>query len=330
MNISLPKRLFGKQHIYEFYSVLNNNGHHQYYSEAVYSVAAADGSSPATYYRAIGVQCYGRISLLRSFQNMLVEWWRNMAASKPCHWFLNPVEVVATDDLLVLITDVHGPDIACMSALALPLNEEWSKRLFVQMVAAVHAQGKKGRVYLTLDRIWLNWNNGLIKVENPFNDTGGALLSEHTAFNAAEPGCMSPEMVEIDAKYDPELANMWALGIALCKMLFNRYPLGSTRMEIARAFAKGQQEVALPLGGISDGCKRVLRGLLKWRPEERMTMAQLLADPWLSDLMPPTPDPTGTVLLQSEDEVREVVEGFIARMMKATSEEALPWDDADV
>ena len=95
------------------------------------------------------------------------------------------------------------------------------------------------------------------------------------------------------SRYDGMGADMWSLGVCLHALMYQRYPklsLRSRQADAAHRVNLGCLDVDLrpqraPKRGVaqpdlSEGCLRVMRGLLTADPARRLTMEGLMQDPW--------------------------------------------------
>lgn len=136
---------------------------------------------------------------------------------------------------------------------------------------------------------------------------------------------MAPEVIrsELGSSYDGKLADIWSCGVVLYVTLYGKYPFEGPKdclLESLRArtiLEKMEQEVLdfPPKVEVSPACVALLRRLLCPRPEERITLAEVITHPWfvkklptdafkMSETclkLPPHPD------YQTEEQIREVV-----------------------
>lgn len=98
----------------------------------------------------------------------------------------------------------------------------------------------------------------------------------------------APEIYASSSYYAPELVIMWRLGIMLFVMLYNRYPFANKDKYMD--FIDGD-DAALEFppdddASSSPGATSLVKRLLKRKPEERMTMQDLLQHPWFLTGLP--------------------------------------------
>eukprot|EP00271_Cylindrocystis_brebissonii_P001640 TRINITY_DN11907_c0_g4_i1.p1 TRINITY_DN11907_c0_g4~~TRINITY_DN11907_c0_g4_i1.p1 ORF type:complete len:276 (+),score=25.23 TRINITY_DN11907_c0_g4_i1:2-829(+) len=92
---------------------------------------------------------------------------------------------------------------------------------------------------------------------------------------------MAPEVVQGLPYSFP--ADMWSLGVILFALLSGRLPFcGATTEETFECVKRGIVHLRSPSWqGISPAAKAIVRRLLTQNPDERLTMEELMADPWL-------------------------------------------------
>ena len=96
------------------------------------------------------------------------------------------------------------------------------------------------------------------------------------------------------SKYDHQLADLWSAGVMLYVMLFDTYPFETLNtskpraLKIIKSIMEGSWRI--PEGvSISPACEQLLHRLLVVKPEERMTMGELMKNEWyLTNLQPET------------------------------------------
>lgn len=91
---------------------------------------------------------------------------------------------------------------------------------------------------------------------------------------------MAPEV--INGKYD-EKCDLWSCGVIMFILLSGNPPFeGKDDDEVLRQVVKGKFSLSTPeWHEISDEAKDLIRSLLKYNPEERISAAEALKDPWI-------------------------------------------------
>ncbi|KAI8866548.1 Pkinase-domain-containing protein, partial [Ramicandelaber brevisporus] len=95
-------------------------------------------------------------------------------------------------------------------------------------------------------------------------------------------GYAAPELV-MAREYTPRAVDMWAIGCLLYTMLVGFPPFyDDDPTQLARKVAHGEWSFISPWwDGISNSAKDVVARLLRVRPEERLTIEEFLAHPWV-------------------------------------------------
>ena len=129
-------------------------------------------------------------------------------------------------------------------------------------------------------------------------------------------GYMSPEALS-GKPYDGKASDVWSVGVILYSMVLGGLPWSSWNEEqMSGQIRRGRYDIPTHLG---PDVERVLRGTLEMSPDKRMTVQELLADPWISNsemrlLLTPTKpkrtsqpatETTGSVFHEALDEMRK-------------------------
>jgi len=75
--------------------------------------------------------------------------------------------------------------------------------------------------------------------------------------------------------------DVWAIGIMIYCMLFNRLPFSSQNKDEIKNMIVTQPYRLSKSKPITEGCKQVLAGCLEKKPEDRITIKALLELPWM-------------------------------------------------
>ena len=97
---------------------------------------------------------------------------------------------------------------------------------------------------------------------------------------------MAPEILRYE-KYDARV-DLWSIGTVLYEMLVGRPPFkASNHVELLRKIEKGEDKIAFPSEiHVSDSLKRLVRGLLKRNPGERMSFIDFFNHTVIKDEIP--------------------------------------------
>ncbi|KAI9812814.1 MAG: Serine/threonine-protein kinase [Thelocarpon impressellum] len=97
---------------------------------------------------------------------------------------------------------------------------------------------------------------------------------------------MAPEILRYE-KYDAK-ADLWSVGTVLYEMMAGRPPFrASNHVELLRKIERGDDRIGFPDGvPLSDGMKRLIRGLLKRNPVERMGFKDFFGHTVVEDDIP--------------------------------------------
>lgn len=97
---------------------------------------------------------------------------------------------------------------------------------------------------------------------------------------------MAPEILRYE-KYDAK-ADLWSVGTVLYEMVVGKPPFrASNHVELLRKIEKGEDKIRFPEEiEASDDIKRLIKGLLKRNPVERMTFKDFFESPVINDEIP--------------------------------------------
>ena len=115
-------------------------------------------------------------------------------------------------------------------------------------------------------------------------DFGVSVVCSENGVEGVEgtPAFLAPELCRGELQVKGELVDLWALGVTLFFLLFNRLPFkGDTPLQLTRSIVN--DPVPFPDDRpIPTEVREVLLGLLEKDPSRRMTMAALRRSSWLS------------------------------------------------
>ena len=89
---------------------------------------------------------------------------------------------------------------------------------------------------------------------------------------------MSPEMI-FERDYDGRI-DVWALGILLYEMLHGNAPFkGESVKEVKQKMMRGSYNIS---SDISEEGKDLMMGILKFNPDDRLTLDEIVLHPWIT------------------------------------------------
>ena len=122
---------------------------------------------------------------------------------------------------------------------------------------------------------------------------------------------MAPEILRYE-KYDARV-DLWSVGTVLYEMLVGKPPFkASNHVELLRRIEKGEDKISFPAEiCVSDSLKRLVRGLLKRHPGERMSFQDFFQHTVIKDEIPGLTDEDRMLQLPRPEPKRELspVEG---------------------
>ena len=97
------------------------------------------------------------------------------------------------------------------------------------------------------------------------------------------PAYMSPEVVQncCAPAYSTQKADLWVLGVMLYTMLIGRYPFSDR--ETVEIFAKIRKMDFVVPDTISSRAKCLIRQLMRFNPNERLSTTQILEHTWYNN-----------------------------------------------
>ncbi|RIB28092.1 kinase-like domain-containing protein, partial [Gigaspora rosea] len=183
------------------------------------------------------------------------------------------VDVVEIENLFFLITKIDHNDWQTLHSYLIrngPLSENQAKNIFKQTIECISSIYKHG-----FFNIRLNDKNILISesLQVRLFDFERLTLYEESNENLVyNIQYASPEMI-VDHKYDPELSDLWSLGILLYVMLHAHIPFESPFDTLV--------ETPVIQKITSKECATILCRLLAKKPHFRGTFKDLLNYPWI-------------------------------------------------
>ncbi|XP_017351746.1 PAS domain-containing serine/threonine-protein kinase isoform X2 [Ictalurus punctatus] len=184
------------------------------------------------------------------------------------------LEVFENENFFQMVMEKHGDGLDLFEFIDMQprLDEPLASYIFRQLVSAVTYLRGKGILHRDIKD-----ENVIIDTEFHIRliDFGSATLLEpgklfHTFCGTLE--YCSPEVLQGNPYKGPEL-EMWSLGVLVYTLLFSENPFCSVEETI-------QAKLNIPCD-ISTDLYRLLAGLLHREPSERMTLEELLQEPWI-------------------------------------------------
>lgn len=199
-----------------------------------------------------------------------------------------------------------------------PLNEETAKRIFHQILLGtqrIHSMDI-GHRDMSLENVMVS-RSGVARIIDfgmslrlPRREDG-SLLNIRPQGACGKKNYVSPEVIANRAPFNPQLSDIWALGVKLFIMLTGlpvvdmAYDLDE-RYQMVKAGRLGQMlqhwNINLSAGAI-DLMTRILRAV----PSERLSLEQILAHPWMASVVSGTQAaPAGAAVSASESTAEPV------------------------
>ncbi|KXJ09929.1 testis-specific serine/threonine-protein kinase 1 [Exaiptasia diaphana] len=198
---------------------------------------------------------------------------------------LSLLEVIETNTRMYIITDLaaNGDLLEYIRSHG-ALSEDRGKDMFQQLVSGVSYIHDNEIVHrdLKCENILLDKEMNLIISDFGFakdsivTATGKKKLS-HTYCGSY---AYAPPEILKGIAYDATLADVWSMGVILYTMLCGRLPFDDSNLR--SLLQQVHKKVAFPSRvKLSDSAKAIICKMLTWNVPERITIEQLLKDPWL-------------------------------------------------
>eukprot|EP00210_Caulerpa_lentillifera_P005815 g5561.t1 len=216
-------------------------------------------------------------------------------------------EIIRSKDRIFIVMEyVAGGDLFGKILREGPLNEKAAKRVFQQLLNAVHHCHQKGIFHrdLKLENVLLT-GTGDVKL----SDFGLAafiktVMGENQFFNnvCGTPNYLPPEALEPQSQqsgYSGAPVDIWSLGVVLYVILVGQLPF------LDRSFSKlcikiKHAEYRIP-EGLSNEVKDLLKRILCPDPMKRITIDEIKQHPWITNqtVVPLTDNKVMSLLTQN-------------------------------
>lgn len=188
-------------------------------------------------------------------------------------------EVLETDQNVYFIMELCGGGSLSERVAEEPFNEETARYYFLKLLDAVKYCHGEGVVHrdLKLENLLLD-NDGYLKI----TDFGHAGIFSRgwDVFSTGMLGSLfhiSPEQIQGKC-YHGEKIDIWALGVLLYRLVVGRPPFFSSEPD---EFIKSVQQARYEIPpNISPELSNLLQKILRVDPEKRLTIEQILQEPW--------------------------------------------------
>lgn len=217
-----------------------------------------------------------KLSQIVSYDNIIkeIEIHKRIDHSHICKLY----EVYENEQNLYLILEhVSGGDLLTYIYKHTFINESECRRIFYQIVSAVHYLHTNNIVHRDLkpENILLDYNNDVNII-----DFGLSTIYEENKFlttYCGSPFYTSPEIL-LGNKYRAESVDVWSLGVILFLMLNRRLPFNDD--EIKKLFHSIIKGILHFEPFISNSAKHLLQNMLNVNPLKRYTLKDIMSHPW--------------------------------------------------
>lgn len=199
------------------------------------------------------------------------------------HWnVVHFFETFETEKYILLVMELcGGGDLLNYVRKRRRLKEDLAKYFFKQIIEALHYIHQKNIVHrdIKLDNILLDHEGnvkicdfGVSKLVRP-----GELMTEQ----CGTPAYIAPEIL-LDKGYKGYGVDVWSAGVVLYSMLYGTVPFkGNSMNELHKLIIRGNVTFK---DDISEEARDLLKRLLEWDPNLRLSTDQILRHEWLKDV----------------------------------------------
>ena len=199
------------------------------------------------------------------------------------HWnVVQFYETFETEKYILLVMELWGGgDLLNYVRKRRRLKEDLAKYFFKQIIEGLHHIHHKNIVHrdIKLDNILLD-HNGNVKI----CDFGVSKLvkpGEKMMEQWGTPAYIAPEIL-LDRGYKGFGVDVWSAGVVLYSMLYGTVPFkGNNMNELHKLIVKGNVTYK---EDVSEEARNLLKGLLEWDPNLRLTTDQILKHEWLTNV----------------------------------------------
>jgi len=169
------------------------------------------------------------------------------------------------------------------------IDEDEARNIFLEVAEAirylhndmrlVHKDLKLDNILLDNEDTWKICDFGLTEFQNSANGFDGILYSDTVGGSIAY---CAPEQLRCPTPIKDPSVDVWSLGVVLFAMVTGQLPFtDSFEPRLQLKIINGRyDESLLDDSGISDELRDLLRGMFKTKPEQRLTISQVLEHQW--------------------------------------------------
>lgn len=176
------------------------------------------------------------------------------------------------------------------------ISEEQAKKWFSQLTSALDYSHRRGVAHrdLKIENILIDDEKNIKLCDFGFSKACGAsgkLGSNSTTF-CGSLGYCAPEILQ-RTPYNPWKTDIWSLGVVLYKMVVGGMPFGDGNdLGSVRRISKAQSRVLeFPVSPkVSSDCQELIRSLLAFESDHRITLLDIFRSKWVSSGVPPIQD----------------------------------------
>lgn len=169
------------------------------------------------------------------------------------------------------------------------LDEDEARNIFLEIAEAirylhndmrlVHKDIKLDNILLDKDDTWKICDFGLTEFQNEENGFNNILYNDLVGGSLAY---CAPEQLRSPTPLKDASVDIWSLGVVLFAMITGQLPFSdSFEPRLQLKILNGRyDESMLDFAGVSDELKDLLKGMFKTKPDQRLTISQILEHQW--------------------------------------------------